>query len=69
MIVLGADTHKGSHTVAAVDAGTGEVLADKTIRVDARGFAALLGGCVALRASGCGRWRTAGMSPARWSGF
>jgi transposase len=43
MIVLGADTHKGSHTVAAVDAGTGEVLADKTIRVDARGFAALLG--------------------------
>jgi transposase len=43
MIVLGADTHKSSHTIAAVRAGSGEVLADKTVPVGARGCAALLG--------------------------
>jgi hypothetical protein len=32
MIVLGADTHKRSHTIAAVAAGTGEVLGEKTVR-------------------------------------
>jgi transposase len=42
MIVLGADTHKSSHTIAAVRAATGEVLADKTVTVGARGVAALL---------------------------
>ena len=42
MIVLGADTHKSSHTIAAVDGATGEMLGDKTIGVGARGFAALL---------------------------
>ena len=42
MIVLGADTHKSSHTIAAVDSTTGELLADKTIGVGVRGFAALL---------------------------
>ena len=31
MIVLGADMHKSSHTIAAVAAGTGELLGDKTI--------------------------------------
>jgi transposase len=42
MIVLGADTHKSSHTIAAVNSATGEVLGDKTIQVGAGGFAALL---------------------------
>ena len=42
MIVLGADTHKSSHTIAAVDTSTGQVLADKTVAVGARGFAALV---------------------------
>ena len=42
MIVLGADTHKSSHTIAAVDTATGQVLGDKTIAVGARGFAALV---------------------------
>jgi hypothetical protein len=37
MIVLGADTHKRSHTVAAID----QLLGDKTVAVGARGFAAL----------------------------
>jgi|SRR5829696_7643269 len=39
MIVLGADTHKRSHSLAVVDTATGQLLADKTIRVGTRGFA------------------------------
>lgn len=42
MIVLGADTHKRSHTIAAVAAGTGEVSGEKTAPVGSRGFADLL---------------------------
>ena len=42
MIVLGADTHKRSHTVAAVAAGTGELLGEQTVAVGRRGFDALL---------------------------
>lgn len=43
MIVLGADTHKRSHTIAAVCAATGELLGDHTVQVGRRGFGALLG--------------------------
>jgi transposase len=42
MIVLGADTHKRSHTIAAVAAATGELLGERTVPVGARGFGALL---------------------------
>src|SRR5438093_11286464 len=42
MIVLGADTHKSSHTIAAVEMATGQLLGDKTVAVGARGFAGLL---------------------------
>jgi transposase len=42
MIVLGADTHKRSHTVAAVAAPTGELLGEQTVPVGPRGFGALL---------------------------
>src|SRR3954465_4904573 len=42
MIVLGADTHKRSHTVAAVAAATGELLGEQTVAVGRRGFDALL---------------------------
>jgi len=42
MMVLGADTHKRSHTIAAVSAATGEMRGEKTVAVGARGFAALL---------------------------
>jgi transposase len=38
MIVLGADMHKSSHTIAGVAAATGEMLGDKTVQVGARGF-------------------------------
>jgi transposase len=42
MIVLGADMHKSSHTIAAVVAATGELLGDKTARVGMRGFVELV---------------------------
>jgi len=42
MIVLGADTHKRSHTIAAVAAGTGELLGDQTVQVGRRGSGVLL---------------------------
>jgi transposase len=42
MIVLGADTHKRSHTIAAVAAVTGELLGEQTGAVGRRGFGALL---------------------------
>jgi transposase len=42
MIVLGADTHKVSHTVAAVDAATGRAEADRTVRAKRRSFDELL---------------------------
>src|SRR3954468_3190320 len=38
MIVLGADMHKSSHTIASSMAATGEVLGAKTVAVGARGF-------------------------------
>lgn len=31
MIVIGAGTHKQSHTVGAVNAATGRVIADRTV--------------------------------------
>src|SRR5918912_4467920 len=42
MIVLGADTHKRSHTVAAITARTAELLGEQTVPVGRRGFGALL---------------------------
>ena len=42
MIVLGADTHKRSHTIAAVSAATGELVGEQTVQVGAKGFAALV---------------------------
>ena len=42
MIVLGADMHKRSHTIAAVAAATGELAGEQTVEVGKRGFAAAL---------------------------
>jgi transposase len=42
MIVLGADTHKRSHAIAAIGAATGELLGEQTVPVGRRGFGALL---------------------------
>ena len=40
MIVIGADTHKGSHALAAVDEGTGRVRGGREIKADAVGHVA-----------------------------
>ena len=37
MIVIGADTHKSTHALAAVDAGTGEVRGEREIAADEKG--------------------------------
>src|SRR5215216_6109227 len=42
MIVLGADMHKSSHTIAAVGATSGELVGDETIAVGDRGFSVAL---------------------------
>lgn len=42
MIVIGADTHKSTHTLAAANALTGEVLADVTVSAKRRSFGDLL---------------------------
>src|SRR3954454_231490 len=42
MIGIAADTHKDSHTLAAVDAGIGQVLAEVTVRARRRSFEDLL---------------------------
>jgi transposase len=42
MIVLGADMHKSSHSIVAVDAATGQLVGEKTVAVGARGFGALV---------------------------
>ena len=68
MIVIGAATHKRSHTVAAVAAPTGELIGGQTVPVGRRGFGALCSGH-ATRPTGCGRFRTTGTSPGHWSGF
>ena len=68
MIVLGADTHKRSHTIAAVAAASGEVLGEQTVASGAKGAAATAGaGRAAWARSACGQSRTAGMSRGRWN--
>jgi transposase len=42
MIVIGTDTHKASHTVAALDEGTGRVVAERTVSAKRRSFEDLL---------------------------
>jgi transposase len=42
MVVIGADTHKRSHTLAAIEATSGRSLADQTVPARRRSFEALL---------------------------
>ena len=69
MIVLGADTHKRSHTIAAVAAATGELLGEQTVRSAPRASRRCWSGRAAWAASGSGRSRTAGTSRARLERF
>ena len=69
MIVLGADTHKRSHTIAAVAAASGELLGEQTVPSGAKGARNCCAGRAAWATNASGRLRTAGMSRARWNGF
>lgn len=42
VIVIGIDPHKQTHTAVAVNSGTGEVLAERTVRARREGFGRLL---------------------------
>jgi transposase len=50
MIVIGADTHKSSHTIAAVDAATGRPVAARTVAADEPGHRTALAWARALGA-------------------
>jgi hypothetical protein len=63
MILIGADTHKQSHTVGAVDAATGRLLADRTVKAKRRSFDDLLQWARGLDGEPSGRSRTADTSP------
>ena len=43
MIVVGIDPHKQTHTAVAVDAGTGRVLGELTVKARTKGFELLVG--------------------------
>jgi transposase len=58
MIVIGADTHKRSHTLAAVQAASGRMLADRTVPAQGECFEALL-------ATARGRGRRTGVGDRR----
>jgi len=59
MIVLGADTHKRSHTIAAVSARTGELLGEQTVLAGAEGAAVLLRWARGLGVERVWGWRIA----------
>ena len=60
MIVIGADTHKGSHALAAVEAGTGRVRGQREIKADEPGTPGRGPvGAQASMSSASGRSRTA----------
>ena len=65
MIVIGADTHKRTHALAAVDAGTGRVRGSREIKADEAGhLAAVRVGARAGRRAGVGdRGLPAGLAP------
>ena len=69
MIVLGADTHKCSHTVAAVAAPSGELLGEQTVAVGRGGFDALLRWARALDGERVWALEDCRQVSARWSGF
>ena len=68
MIVLGADTHKRSHTIAAVSAMSGELLGEQTVLSGANGAAGLLRWGRGLGDERVRAIEDCGTRQARWSG-
>jgi hypothetical protein len=54
MIVLGADTHKRSHTIAAIAAATGELRGEQTVRSVGKGSRAVAVAAPTRRRAGVG---------------
>jgi transposase len=69
MIVLGADTHKRSHSIAAIAAGAGELRGEQTVQVGVRGFDALLRWARELDGERVWALEDCRTSPGVWSGF
>jgi hypothetical protein len=69
MIVLGTDSHKRSHMIAAFSAATGELVGERTVQVGAKASPRLWSGRASPAANGYERWRTAGVCRAPSSGF
>jgi len=69
MIVVGVDPHKQTHTAAAVDRQTGELLGELTVKSDEEGHARLLEWARELGGERGSRSRTAARSRVGWSGF
>ncbi|HEY8815018.1 MAG TPA: hypothetical protein VIP57_07945 [Candidatus Dormibacteraeota bacterium] len=67
MIMIGADTHKATHTCAAVAAATGQLTGELTVAARKPGFAELLAWGRGSMQSGSGQSRTVATSPERWS--
>jgi hypothetical protein len=67
MIVIGADTHKRTHALAAVDEGTGRQRGVRQISADELGHLAAVRWARELTMSGCGRSRTAVACQGAWS--
>jgi hypothetical protein len=61
------DTHKRSHTLVAVDAGTGGVLGERTVVASDDGALAALRSVVALTRIGFERSRIVGRCQVAWS--
>ena len=68
MIVIGADTHKRSHTLAAVREATGRVLGDRTVRARRASFQEMLVWARALEGERIWAIEDCGTSRARSSG-
>jgi len=70
MIVIGVDPHKQTHTAAAVDRQTGELLGELTVRGNEDGHARLLEWARELGGErGVSRSRTAARCRVGWSAF
>ncbi len=67
MIVIGTDTHKGSHALAAVDDGTGRVRGQREIKADQPGHLAAVRWRAAWTTSACGRSRMSAACRVAWS--
>jgi hypothetical protein len=67
MIVIGADTHKRTHALAAVDEGTGRQRGVRQISADELGISRRCAGHANWTMSGCGRSRTAAACQDAWS--